>query len=104
MSPLRVLRQAVAWPVERMLPATGQHRRPSVLLPDDLIPAPDDPVPHEVLDEDELHRLLDAGAAEVLESAPCPCCDRTTAHARQINGALRCWNCGTTTTPAGGDA
>ncbi|MEU8968077.1 hypothetical protein AB0D11_02175 [Streptomyces monashensis] len=102
MSPLRVLRQAVTWPVERVLPATGRHRLQPVLLRDDLVPAPDEPTPHEMLDEEELHRLLDEGAAEVLESAACPCCDRTTPHARQNDGSLRCWNCGTET--PGGDA
>lgn len=99
-SPLTVLRQVVVWPFERALPAKGRHR--AVLLPDEPIPAPDEPVSGEVLDEGELQRLLCEGAAEVLECASCPCCGRITAHAMRRDGSRRCWTCGTET--AAGDA
>lgn len=100
---LQVLRHAAAKPIGWMLPATGRHRLQPVLLRDDLVPAPDGPVPHVVLDEDELHRLLEEGAAEVLECAPCPTCDRITAHAKQNNGFRRCWKCGTETLEGGAE-
>lgn len=82
--------------IEIVMP-TGEHRARPVLLPDEPIPAHDGPVPHVVLDEDELVRLLDEDEAEPIECAPCPCCDRTTAHAMNRDGSRRCWTCGTTT-------
>lgn len=85
-SPLRVLRQIVA--------PTGRHRLRPVLLPDEPIPLATEPVASVVLDEDALMRLLDEGAAEVLECALCPCCDRITAHAMGRD-SRRCWTCGT---------
>jgi hypothetical protein len=88
-SPLRVLRQIVA--------PNGRHRPRPVLLPDEPIPALDGPVEHAVLDDDELHRLLEADAVQPIECAPCPCCDRITAHAMNRDSTRRCWTCGTTT-------
>lgn len=86
-SPLRVLRQIVA--------PNGRHRPRPVLLPDEPIPAPAEPVRHAVLTEDQLLRLFDDGEAAVLEGAPCPCCDCTTPHAISRD-SRRCWECGTT--------
>ncbi|MFE2712308.1 hypothetical protein ACFXKI_10025 [Streptomyces mirabilis] len=85
---LRVLRQIVA--------PNGRHRARPVLLPDEPVPAHVGPVPHSILSEAELARLLEDGVAEPLESAPCPCCDRNTPHAMQKDGSRRCWRCGTT--------
>jgi hypothetical protein len=90
-SPIRILRQIVA--------PTGRHRLRPVLLPDEPIVPAAEPVAHVVLDEDELARLLDENAAEVLECAVCPCCDRITAHAMNRD-SRRCWTCGTES-PAG---
>lgn len=88
--------------VEIVLP-TGEHRagRP-LLLPDKPIPARTEPVPHVVLDEDELVRMLDEGTAEPIECANCPCCYRITAHAMNRDGSRRCWTCGTES-PAGAE-
>jgi hypothetical protein len=90
-SPIRFLRQVVA--------PNGRHRLRPVLLPDEPIPPRAEPVPHVVLDEDTLHRLLNGGDAEVLECADCPVCDRITAHAMSPD-SRRCWVCGTES-PAG---
>lgn len=87
--PLRVLRQIVA--------PNGRHRLRPVLLPDEPIPTPTEPIVGAVLCEDELLRLLNEGVAEPIECAPCPCCDRITAHAMNRDGSRRCWTCGTTT-------
>lgn len=84
---LRYFRQVVA--------PNGRHRARPVLLPDEPIPPRTEPVPHVVLDEDELLRLLDEDAVEVLECADCPVCDRITAHAMSPD-TRRCWVCGTT--------
>ena len=86
-SPIRILRQIVA--------PNGKHRLRPVLLPDEPIPPATAPTACQVLDEDQLARLLDEGAAEVLECALCPCCDRITAHAMSRD-SRRCWTCGTT--------
>ena len=85
-SPLRYLRQVVA--------PNGRHRARPLLLPDEPIPPRTEPVPHVVLDEDTLLRLLNEDAAEVLECADCPVCDRITAHAMG-RSTRRCWVCGT---------
>jgi hypothetical protein len=88
-SPIRVLRQIVA--------PNGKHRLKPLLLPDEPMVPPAGPVLHDVLDEDELARLLDEGAAEPIECAPCPCCYRITAHAMNRDGSRRCRTCGTET-------
>jgi hypothetical protein len=84
----RYLRQVIA--------PNGRHRPQPVLLPDEPIPAPAEPVVGAVLCEDELARLLDEDAAAPTECAPCPCCDRITAHAMNRDGTRRCFTCGTT--------
>jgi hypothetical protein len=83
---LRVLRQIVA--------PNGRHRLRPVLLPDEPIPAAA-PTVRAHLTEEQLLRLFDDGEAAVLESAPCPLCDRTTPHAISRD-SRRCWTCGTT--------
>lgn len=97
-SPIRVLRQVAAWPIERILPATGLHRR--VLLLDEPMPVSDEPIVHSVLSEAELFVMLHEGTVEVLQSEECPCCDRHTAHAVRPDGMRRCWTCGTETAGA----
>jgi hypothetical protein len=86
---LRYLRQVVA--------PNGKHRARPVLLPDEPIPAPAEPIIGAVLCEDELARLLDEDTPTPTECAPCPCCDRTTPHAMNRDGTRRCFTCGTTT-------
>ena len=86
--PMRVLRQIVA--------PNGRHRARPLLLPDEPIPAPETPARGTVLTEAQLLQLFDDGEAEVLTSAPCPCCDLTTPHAVGVD-SRRCWQCGTTT-------
>ncbi|MFB7461233.1 hypothetical protein [Streptomyces sp. NPDC056188] len=54
-----------------------------------------------VLDDVVLERLLDTGEVVANESAPCPCCGRTTFHAMHRDGSRRCWTCGTETGPGG---
>jgi hypothetical protein len=92
--PARVLRQIVT-------PGTGRHRpRRPVLLPDQPITAAA-PVPHEVLDDDELERLLDAQVIAANEFATCRAEERRTFHAFYRNGIRACWTCGS---QAAGDA
>jgi hypothetical protein len=86
---LRVLRQIVA--------PNGRHRLRPVLLPDEPVPAHVGPIGHSILSEGELARWLEDGVVEPEESADCPCCDKRTSHAKQQDGKLRCWQCGTTT-------
>ncbi|MEI5100358.1 hypothetical protein RB200_19745 [Streptomyces sp. PmtG] len=94
-SPIRAL--------QRFIAPAGRHRtgRRVVLLPDEPLPPADGPITHGVLGEDELEQLLDAEEIAANESAPCPCCGRTTLHAMFRSGARRCWTC-QTDTPAGG--
>lgn len=93
-SPIRVLRQIVA--------PNGRHRpRRPVLLPDEPIPARTGPVPHVVLDEDELERQLAAGDVLANEFDTCPTERRTTFHALYRDGSRRCWTCSTETLAGG---
>jgi hypothetical protein len=57
--------------------------------------------PHEVLDEDELERLLDAQVIAANEFATCRAEERRTFHAFYRNGIRACWTCGS---QAAGDA
>lgn len=87
---LRVLRQIVA--------PNGRHRpRRAVLLPDAPIAPTAEPVPHVVLDADELEQLLDSGDIAAVESARCPKCGRNTVHGMNRDSSRRCFDCGTTT-------
>lgn len=83
---LRYFRQVVA--------PNGRHRLRPLLLPDEPIPPRPAPTVREHLTEDQLLRLLDEDAVEVLECADCPVCDRITAHAMGRD-TRRCWVCGT---------
>jgi hypothetical protein len=87
---LRMARQIVA--------PTGRHRpRRAVLLPDVPAAPVSEPVPHVVLDEDELEQQLADGDVLANEFDLCSGCDRTTFHALYRDGSRRCWTCSTTT-------
>lgn len=80
----------------------GLHRpRPAVLLPDEPIPAPAEPIPTVVLDEDTLSLLLNTGEVLANEFDTCPAEERTTFHALYRDGSRRCWTCGVTTLGGG---
>lgn len=85
-SPLRYLRQVVA--------PNGRHRARPVLLPDEPIPAAAIGT-RDHLTEDQLHQQLESGEAAVTESAPCPRCKCTRAHAMG-RWTRQCWTCETT--------
>ena len=92
--PARVLRQ-IARP-------TGRHRpRRPVLLPDEPLAEQTVPIPHVVLDDDELEQLLDCGDVLANEFATCPAQQRRRFHAFYRNGIRKCWTCGS---QAAGDA
>jgi hypothetical protein len=79
----------------------GRHRaRRPLLLPDEPV-SPAAPVPHAVLDEGELERLLDDGVLAANAYATCPAEQRRTFHAFYRTGVRRCWTCGK---PSAGDA
>lgn len=79
--------------VRQIVAPNGRQRGRPVLLPDEPIP-PAALTVREHLTEDQLLRLLDEDAVEVLECADCPVCDRITAHAMGRD-TRRCWVCGT---------
>jgi hypothetical protein len=84
--------------VRQIVAPNGRHRARPLLLPDEPIPAPAVPARGTPMSEDELLRLLDEDAVQPIECAPCPCCNRITAHAMNRDSSRRCWTCGTTTT------
>lgn len=93
-SPIHVLRQIVN--------GGGRHRpRRPLLLPDAPLAPAAEPVPHVVLDEDELEQLLNTGDALANEFDTCPAEQRTTFHALYRDGSRRCWTCGVETLGGG---